>query len=179
MAVRRATVGKEDSDLMERLGAQRPKVPHAHGGGKVGPRVLLLCVYKVAKLEWVAHKKDGSIVTNDVPVSFFGIKFKGEASWVSDRVGTSLLSADGREPREHGCLLTDFAQHVALGVTSDVLSDSKCTEGTSSFGMDDSLRNAFAIEGCTLLKKDSIHQGGSGGTCCQGVLVVPHRGSVV
>ena len=64
---------------MNRLGTQRNKVPKHVGVRQVRRGIALLRVNKGGKEHGVPEKENWRVVPNQIPVSFLGIEFNGEA----------------------------------------------------------------------------------------------------
>jgi hypothetical protein len=83
VAVRRAPVGEKNRHLMQRLGGERPEIPHHRGRFEVGFRIALLRVDEIAELERIANKENGRVVAHHVPVAFFRVKLQREPARIS------------------------------------------------------------------------------------------------
>ncbi|MNE29201.1 hypothetical protein D3C80_1226750 [compost metagenome] len=97
IAVRNATIGKEDGDLVQRFWGMRPEVPHHLSVLQVGLRVALLGVDKVRELQWVANEEHWRVVTDDVPVAFLGVELHREATRVTLGICRAALATNGGE----------------------------------------------------------------------------------
>ena len=86
VAIRDASVAHQDHDLVDRLGVLRKVVPeHSRvvGVGKVSRWVALLSMNEVGELGRVSQKEDGGVVGNNIPVTFLGPQFDGEATRIT------------------------------------------------------------------------------------------------
>ena len=77
-------------------------------------RISLLGVNKVWEKKWITNKKYGGIVSHEVPVSLFGVKFYGKSTRISGCVGRTRLSTNGTESHSYGCLLTECVKNGSL-----------------------------------------------------------------
>lgn len=108
--------------------------------------VSLLGMDEIWELLWVSDEKDRGIVANHIPVTFFGIKFNRESSWVSLSVSRSLFSSDCRKSEETGGSLAHFSQKLSFGVLAHIVGDFKISVCSRSLGVDDSFWNSFSVE---------------------------------
>ncbi len=79
---RDAAVTHQPEHLVQRLGAERPEVPHVGLVAQAAARIALLGVDEVAELDRVAHEEDRRVVTDHVVVAVLGVELEGEASRV-------------------------------------------------------------------------------------------------
>lgn len=94
VAVWGSTVGHEDSDLVEGFGRVRPEVPCHLWGLDTGLWVSLLGVDEVWEFDWILNEEDWGIVSDHVVISFFGVEFERESSWISVAVVSATLSSN-------------------------------------------------------------------------------------
>ena len=85
----------ENGHLVESLGGVGPEIPGHLGALDTSLRVSLLGVDEIRELDWVLNEENWSVVSNDVVVSFFGVKFDSETSWIPIAIVCSTLSSDG------------------------------------------------------------------------------------
>jgi len=176
IAVRRAAVAHQERDLVQRLGRERPEVPHHGRGLQVRLRAALLGVDEVAELERIADEEDRRVVADHVPVALLGVELHREAAGIAGRVGRSLLSAHGREADEELALVAHLREELGRGVAGDVVGDGEATVGARALGMHDTLRHPLAVEVGHLLEEQIVlHQDRPARTGRHGVLVVAHR----
>ena len=150
-----------------------PEIENHVGVGQVSLRVSLLTMEEVWELHWVVDEKDWSIVSNHVVVAFFGVEFDGEPSWVSNGVGETSLTCDSGESKEQWCLLADSIQKVGFGPLRYILGDFEDSMGSSTLGVNNSLRNSLSVEVGKLVNKSEIlQQNRTSGSSSHRVLVV-------
>jgi hypothetical protein len=88
----RATKNDNDENLMKSLVIQTPVVPH-HGrvlAGRTG--IALLGVNEVVEFSGILDEEDRGVVSQQVPVSFFGVERGGKAPRITFGVGGPLLA---------------------------------------------------------------------------------------
>jgi hypothetical protein len=100
------------------------------------------------------QKEDGRVVTHEIPNALVGVELDGKTARISGGVGRSRLSTHSRKADCHGdtvsCLLEERGSTIrpeCLGVCHF-----KVTKGTTSLGVYDAFRNAFAIKGGQVIK---------------------------
>jgi len=77
---------------MKSLGIQTPVVPH-HGRVLAGrTRIALLGVNEVIESSGILDEEDRGVVSQQVPVSFFGVELDGKAPRITFGVGGPLLA---------------------------------------------------------------------------------------
>jgi hypothetical protein len=114
IAVRNATIRKQDGDLVQRFGRMRPEVPHHLRAFQVALRQALLGVDKVREFQRITNEEHRRVVANDVPVAFLGVELQGETTRVALGVGRAALTAYGGEAQEGRGLLADGSNSLAL-----------------------------------------------------------------
>lgn len=141
-----SSVREEDGDLVHRLRDKRQEVPEHVGVLQIGLRVSLLRVDEVRELAGVSNEEHGRVVSDHVPVSFFSVELDGETAGISLSVRRTLLASDGGETSEDGSPLADGVEELGLAVFGDVVGDLKVSPGSSTLGVDDSLRDSLSVE---------------------------------
>ena len=94
VAVRGASIRKEDCYLMESLRRVLPKSKHSIWILHVSSRASLLSMYKVRKLDWIINEEHWRVVSHEVIISFFGVKLDSKASGISDGVWSASFSGN-------------------------------------------------------------------------------------
>lgn len=92
--------------------------------------VALLRVNKARKKDGITNEEDGSVVSDEIPVAFFGVEFDSEAARVACRVGRTTFTADGGEADGHRRPLPDLRKDGSFAVFRNVVSNFKVTKGT-------------------------------------------------
>ncbi len=168
-------VAHGDRHLVERFGKGCPEVPVVLCGPHVRLRVALDGAVEVRKLVGVAYEEDGRVVSDQVPVPFFGVELHGKAADVAFRVGRTAFARDGREADEGLGLLAHFREDLRFRVPGDVVGDGERAERPRPLGMHPPFRDNLPVEVREfLLVPDVLHQHGAAGTRGHGVLVVWH-----
>ena len=82
----------------------------------MGNRVSLLGMNKIRKEQGISNEKYGCVVTNQIPIPFFRIKFYCKSSWVSCTVRRAGLSANSTKPNSNRRLFAEMSEHCGLDV---------------------------------------------------------------
>ncbi len=146
VAVRNATIGEQNGDLVQRFRRVRPEIPHHLRAFQIGLRQALLGMNEVREFQRVTDKEHGGVVAHDVPVTFFGVKLDRKAAWVTLGVSRTTLTAYGGEAQENRRLLTDRIEQLGAGVLADIAGHDERTMSTRSFGVHATLRDVFTVE---------------------------------
>lgn len=101
---------------------------------------------KIWELLWISNKKNRSIITNHIPITFFSIKFYCETSWISFRICTSFFSSNCRKSQKDWSFLTFILKKMSFTIFSWWVCNFKVSMSSSSFGMNNSFRDPFSIE---------------------------------
>lgn len=109
-----STVRHENGNLMKSLRGVGPEVPGHLGALDTSLRVSLLGVDEIRELDWVLDEENWSVVSYDVVVSFFGVKFDSETSWIPIAIVCTTFSSDSGEAQEAVGLLANTLQEVGL-----------------------------------------------------------------
>src|ERR1700730_12426106 len=88
-------IGEQNGDLMKRSRGQRPEVPHHRRRFQISLRVALLGVNEVTKFQRVADEKDWCVISDQVPIPFFGVKLQSKSAGVPFGVRRAFLAANG------------------------------------------------------------------------------------
>src|SRR5579862_5026547 len=171
IARRNTTVGEENRDLVQRLGAEGPEVPlHVHVT-EVRFWVPFLRVDEHLELVGIAHKEDGRVVPDEIPVPLVRIELERKPAYVALGVCRAALARDGRESREHGRRLADAREERGPAVARDVLRHREGAIRAGPLGVHGTLGNPLAVELLHLLDElDILHQHGATGAGGQRLL---------
>jgi hypothetical protein len=71
-----AAIGYHDRDLMERPAKESPEVPVILGAPQAGAGVALNGVVEVGEAQRIVEEENGSIVSNDVPITLLGVELE-------------------------------------------------------------------------------------------------------
>lgn len=110
------SVGEQEKNLMNRFRAQTPEVPSHVRVMLVSLRVSLLAVNKIREFDRVSDEEDRSIVTNNIIVALFCVKFQSETSRIPSNIRETFLSSDCGEPQEAGSLLAYTVKELSLSI---------------------------------------------------------------
>src|ERR1700692_2135519 len=143
---RNSAVGHDDGDLMQRLRKKSPEVPVVLSAAQTGAGVALDGVVEVREAQRIAEEKDGSIVSDDVPISVLGVELESSPADIALRIGCPAFPGDGRKAREHGRLLSNRRKNLCLGVFRDVVSGRERSMRPPTLGVHPALGNYLAIK---------------------------------
>ena len=130
----------------------------------------------VRKLDRVLDEEDRDVVADEIPVSFLGIEFDGEAAHVARQVERTFRTGDGREPHEDGRFLAGALEDVGAGICGKRFIGLEIAVRAIAARMNDALRNALMVEMKNLLAEvEILDQRGTALADLQGVLVVGNR----
>src|SRR5690606_11352515 len=118
-----AAIAHHDGDLVQGFGQAGPEFPVVLGTAHTGARVALHGVVQVRELERVTEEEHGRVVTDQVPVAFFGVKLHGDAADVALGIRRAALASHRGEASEHGRLLAYFREDLGASVLGDVVGD--------------------------------------------------------
>lgn len=144
--IRGTSVREQDSHLMGRFWSLREEIPEHVSALEIALRVSLLGVDEIREFNRVSDEEYGGVVTNHIPIAFFGVELDSETTRISLGISGSLLSSDGGESKENRSALADGIEELSLAELSHVIGGFEISPSTSSLSMDDSLRNSFSIE---------------------------------
>jgi hypothetical protein len=114
-------------------------------------RLRLAGMNKIRKLHAVLDEKHRYVVSNDVPIAFFGVELDGEASDISNCVGRSSRAEDGTEAEEDGSLSGCVGEDSGRRVLLQALVHLKGSESSGATSVNDSLRDSLMVEAVDLL----------------------------
>jgi len=141
-----ATIGKQDGDLMQRLGRVRPEIPHHLRALQIAPWVTLLRMDEIRKFQRIADEEDRRVVTHQVPIAFLGIELHREAARITLGIRGAALTPYRGKAQEQGRLLANGLEQLGTGEVSYVCGHGKRAIGAGALGVHTTLRNDFAVE---------------------------------
>jgi hypothetical protein len=118
----------------------------AESSSNVGSLKLTARMNNIGEFERILDEEDRNVVSYDIPISFLRVKLDGETSHISDGICTSAGSQDGGETHEYGRGSRCVGENTCTGDIGGTLVKLKCSKGSSSTCMDDSLGNPFMVE---------------------------------
>jgi hypothetical protein len=89
-----SSVGEKNGNLMESLWGVLPEIEDHVGIVEVSGWVSLLGMEEIWELNWIIDEENWSVVSNHIIVTFFGVEFHGESSWISDGISRSSFSSN-------------------------------------------------------------------------------------
>ncbi|CCZ10583.1 peroxisomal catalase [Odoribacter sp. CAG:788] len=156
--LRNSAVTHQYHYLVKGFGRKTPEIPHCGIATEVGFGVSLLGVNKIRKFQWITDKKYGSIITDKIPVTVFGVKFQRKSTHIPFRIGSTSFSRYSRKTGKHFSFFTDFGKNLCPGIAGDVVGDGKSTECTAAFSMYNTFRNTFPVEMGQLFKQPYVFE---------------------
>ena len=176
VAFGRTPIGKEYRDLVDGLGRQGKKVPEHVWIFQVGFGISLLRVDEVRELEWIADKEDRGVIAHHVIVAFLGVELDSESAWITLCICGSLFPAHRGEADEEVGAFSYLGKEPCLGVLCHIMGAFKVAVCSGTFGVDDTLRDAFPVKMSQLFKQVNVlHEYRPGVGRCHTVLVVINR----
>ncbi|KPY54789.1 Peroxisomal catalase [Pseudomonas syringae pv. solidagae] len=146
VAVRNATIGEQNSDLVQRFRRVRPEISHHLRALQIGLRQALLSVNEIREFQGVTDKEHRRVVTDDVPVTFLGVKLDRKATRVTLGISRTTLAAYGGEAQENRRLLANRVEQPGAGILADVAGHGERTMSTRPLGVHATLRDVFTVE---------------------------------
>ncbi len=119
-------------------------------------RIPFLSMNKIRKLTWISNEKHRSVVSYEIPVSFFSIELNGKTSWISLRISRARLSSNSRKSSKYRGLLSYGIEKPCFAISRYIFGNCKDSMSTRSFSMNNSLRNSFSIKACNFINKMNI-----------------------
>lgn len=83
---------------------------------KSKPRLADCFFGKKVHLDRITNEENRSVVSNHVPVSFFGVELHRKAARVSLGIGRALLTTNGRESREDRRSFANTIEKLCLAI---------------------------------------------------------------
>ena len=127
---RNASVAHRNGNLMKCFGQQCPEIPVIAGTTHVGTRITLHRMVQIRKLQRIAQKEYRCIISYQIPVSLFSIKFNGKSANITFCIGGSALARYRRKTDKNFCFFSDLRKDSSFGIRSNIMSYSKLTEGS-------------------------------------------------
>ncbi|MCY1433867.1 hypothetical protein D9M71_499070 [compost metagenome] len=158
------TIGEQDSDLVQSLGRMRPEVPHHLRALEIALGQTFLSMDKVGKLQWITNEEHRRVVTDDVPIAFFGIELQGETAWVALGIRRTALATHRGKPQKGWRLLANRLEQLGARVLADIPGDGKGAVSTRALSMYAAFRDILAVEVRELFNEVEIfeQQGATG-----------------
>ena len=104
----------------------------------------------VRKFDRVLYEEDWDVVSDNIPIAFFGIELHGKATDVSNCISTATTALNGREPYEYWSLSRGVRQHRCKSEVRCAFEKSEFAESTCSAGMNHTLGNTLMIKAMNL-----------------------------
>lgn len=114
--------------------------------GQVSSRVTLLGVNEVRELGGISQEENWCVVSDQVPVALFGTHLDGKSTRIASTIVGTGFTADSGEADSDGSFFPCSGEEIGetkVWARVCALEDSM---GAGTFGVDDSLGNALAIE---------------------------------
>jgi hypothetical protein len=164
VTVRSSTIRKKDHDLVNglwvlgevvlRLGVQSLSSENSLGSKypkhvrvlQMGLGMPLLSVNKVGEFGGVTDEEDGGVIEDPIPVTLISSELDGEATGVASGIGRARFTTDSGETDCCADSLSHRPQQRLRSDVTEIMGDLEVTVSTSTFGMDNSLRNALSVK---------------------------------
>ena len=131
---------------MQCFGQQSPEIPITVRATHVCFRISFNGMVKVGKLQRIAQEEYRCIISYQIPVTFFCIKFHGKTTNITFCISSSAFTGYGREADETLCFLSHFAEYGCTGILCNVMRYSKCSVSSGTFGMHTSFRDYLPVK---------------------------------
>jgi len=146
VTVRSSTIRKEDHDLVNGLWVLGEVVPKHVRVLQMGLGMPLLSVNKVGEFGGVTDEEDGGVIEDPIPVTLISSELDGEATGVASGIGRARFTTDSGETDCCADSLSHRPQQRLGSDVTEIMGDLEVTVSTSTFGMDNSLRNALSVK---------------------------------
>ena len=113
-------------------------------------RLGLARVNEIWELYGVLDEEDGNVIAHDVPVALFGIEFDGEATDVSNSIGTAAAAQNGGETHEDGRFTGSVGENGRKRHILGTLVQLESPESSSTPGVYDTLGNPLVVKSMNL-----------------------------
>ncbi|MPM66119.1 hypothetical protein SDC9_113026 [bioreactor metagenome] len=167
-----------DGNLMQCFGKTAPEIPVVVRAAQVSVRITFYSMVQIGKFQRVAEKEDRSVISDQIPIAFLGVKFHSESTDIPLGIGCSALTGNGGKSHKHFCFFPYFGENFRFSIWRNVMRNGKCAKCTRPFGMHTPLRNYLAIEMSEFLQKPHVLQHHwSAWTSGHRILIIANRGS--
>ncbi len=92
---RQSAIRHQNRYLMQAFRRKRPEIPHGGCRTQIGLWMTLLGVDEIGELQRITHKENRRVVTNQIPVAFFGVELQCKAAHIALGIGCTLLTGNG------------------------------------------------------------------------------------
>jgi hypothetical protein len=109
-------------------------------------RMSLLSVNEVWELGRVTDEEDGSVIEHPVPVTLVSLQLDSKSTGIPSSIRGTALASNGGESSSCFNLLTNRLEKGLRSDVTEIMGDFKVPMSTSTFGMDNTLRDALTIK---------------------------------
>ena len=113
-------------------------------------RFRLPSMDQVRKFHGILKKEDGNIIAHNVPITLTSIEFDGETADITDSIGTSTATQDGREAKEDWRLTRCIGKNAGTSDIRSAFVKLEVAKSCSTSGVDDSFWYPFVVEAMNL-----------------------------
>src|SRR5208282_1918296 len=148
---------------------------HVHGfwreGNKIPERVVRCCGLREATVRFhlygmdeiwefngILNEKDGNIISDQIPVSFFRIKLHRKSAHIPRSVPRTCAACNRRQACEDRRLLSDLGKYSGDGVFLERRGQLEIPMYTCSSCVNDTFGNTLVIKMCDLLAQDEVFE---------------------
>ena len=89
-----AAVTHDNGHLVQCFGQRSPEIPVIRGRTQVGLRVTFDSPVEIREFMRIANEEDRGIVSNQIPVAFFGVELHGKTADIAFRIGGAALTGN-------------------------------------------------------------------------------------
>ena len=160
---------------MKGLRKQCPEIPVVLGGTHACPWVTFYSPVQIREIMYITKEKCGRVISHQVPVSLFRIKFYSHTADITLRIRGPPLPGNRGETDKKLCLCTGL-QDLRFCIFGNIVGNRKFSVGSPSFGMHSALRYHFTVKMRQFFHQPHIlHEYRASRTCCQGMFIFCHR----
>ena len=105
----------------------------------------LLGVDEIREFVGISQEEHRGVVSNQIPVAFFGVELHGKAPHITLGIGSPELAGHGGEANDEIGLLSYLGKDLGPRVLRDIVGDGERAISTPALRVDCALRDALAI----------------------------------
>jgi len=146
VSIRGTSVRHQDRYLMNRFWGKTQEIPEHIWTWEMGLWVSFLGMNKIWEFHGISYEEYRSIISDHIPVSFFGVKFNGKSSWISSGISWSIFTSDCRKSWEDRSSFSNSVKEFGFAIFRNVVSYFKISVSSSTFSVDNPFWDSFSIE---------------------------------
>lgn len=94
IAVRGATITKQEHDLMRGFGAQSDEIPKHISIFEMSCWITLLGMNEAGEQRWVTDEEDWRVVANQIPNAVLSVELDSKTAWITCSIGRATLATN-------------------------------------------------------------------------------------